>query len=74
LVKIDHPSFNLDHRKFVLKAPYTINTVGIIEMMVEEIVTRDYVFSDVVTKFAYFSLAGAAFLFVAMLLMTSLHP
>ena len=40
----------------------------------EEIVTRNYVLSDFVTKTAYFSLAAAAFLFVSMLMMTGLHP
>jgi hypothetical protein len=33
-----------------------------------------YVLSDVVTKAAYFCLAAAAFVFVAMLLLTGLHP
>jgi hypothetical protein len=33
-----------------------------------------YVLSDVVTKMAYFSLAAAAFVFVAMILVTGLHP
>ena len=40
----------------------------------EEIVTRNYVLSDFVTKTAYVSLAAAAFLFVSMLMMTGLHP
>ena len=40
----------------------------------EEIVTRNYVLSDFVTKTAYFSLAAAAFVFVSMLMMTGLHP
>ena len=40
----------------------------------EEIVTRNYVLSDFVTKIAYFSLAAAAFAFVSMLMMTDLHP
>jgi hypothetical protein len=33
-----------------------------------------YAVSDVATKAAYFGLAVAAFVFVAMLLLTSLHP
>jgi hypothetical protein len=33
-----------------------------------------YAVSDVATKAAYFSLAAAAFVFVAMLLLTTLHP
>ena len=40
----------------------------------EEIVTRNYVLSDFVTKTAYFCLAAAAFVFVSMLMMTGLHP
>ena len=40
----------------------------------EEIVTRNYVLSDFVTKTAYFSLAAAALVFVSMLMMTGLHP
>jgi hypothetical protein len=40
----------------------------------EEIVTRNYVLSDFVTKTTYFSLAAAAFVFVSMLMMTGLHP
>jgi squalene cyclase len=32
-----------------------------------------YVLSDVVTKAAYFGLTAAAFVFVAMLLLTGLH-
>jgi len=35
---------------------------------------RNYVISDVATKTAYFSLVAAAFVFVAMLLMTDMHP
>ena len=33
-----------------------------------------YAVSDVVTKAVYFSLAAVAFVFVAMLLLTGLHP
>jgi hypothetical protein len=36
--------------------------------------TTGYAVSDVATKAAYFSLAAAAFVFVAMLLLTALHP
>jgi hypothetical protein len=35
---------------------------------------KNYVLSDMVTKAAYFSFVAAAFVFVTMLLMTSLHP
>jgi hypothetical protein len=33
-----------------------------------------YVLGDIVTKAAYFSLAAAAFIFVAMTLLPGLHP
>jgi hypothetical protein len=33
-----------------------------------------YAVSDVATKAAYFGLAAAAFVFVTMLLLTTLHP
>jgi hypothetical protein len=33
-----------------------------------------YVFGEIVTKTAYFSLAAAAFIFVAMTLLPGLHP
>jgi hypothetical protein len=36
--------------------------------------TEGYVFADVATKVAYFSLMAAAFIFVSMLLLTGLHP
>jgi len=39
-----------------------------------EIMTKDPVFADVVTKIAYFSLIIAALVFVSMLLLTHLHP
>ena len=34
---------------------------------------KHYVSSDIATKVTYFSLAAAAFVFVAMLLMTGMH-
>jgi hypothetical protein len=37
-------------------------------------VTKSYVVYDVVVKTGYFSLAAAALLFVAMILLTGLHP
>jgi hypothetical protein len=40
----------------------------------EPAMTKTYVFSDVLVKTVYFSLAAAAFVFVSMLLMTGLHP
>jgi hypothetical protein len=40
----------------------------------EEIMTRNPVFADVITKMAYFSLIVAALVFVSMLLLTRLHP
>jgi len=39
----------------------------------ETVVIKNYVASDVVTKMLYFSFAGAALVFVAMLLLTGLH-
>jgi hypothetical protein len=36
--------------------------------------TTGYAVSDVATKTAYFCLAAAALVFVAMLLLTGLHP
>ena len=35
---------------------------------------KNHVLSDIVAKATYFSLVAAAFVFVAMLLMTGLHP
>jgi hypothetical protein len=40
----------------------------------EEIMTKNPVFADVITKIAYFSLIVAALVFVSMLLLTRLHP
>jgi len=36
--------------------------------------TKHYVPSDMVTKAAYVCLSAATFLFIAMLLMTGMHP
>jgi hypothetical protein len=36
--------------------------------------TKTYVLSDMVTKATYFCLVAAAFVFIAMLLMTRMHP
>ena len=35
---------------------------------------RSYILGDIATKAAYFSLAAAAFIFVAMTLLPGLHP
>jgi hypothetical protein len=39
----------------------------------EEIVTKNPVLADVVTKTVYFTLIAAVFVFVSMLLLTGLH-
>jgi hypothetical protein len=36
--------------------------------------TKDYVLSDMVTKATYVCLVAAAFVFIAMLVMTNMHP
>jgi hypothetical protein len=35
---------------------------------------KNHVLSDIATKATYFSLVAAAFVFVAMILMTGMHP
>ena len=36
--------------------------------------TKDYVLADVMVKTAYFSLAATVFVFVSLLLLTTIHP
>jgi hypothetical protein len=36
--------------------------------------TKDYVLAGVIVKTAYFSLAATVFVFVSMLLLTTIHP
>jgi hypothetical protein len=36
--------------------------------------TKNYVLSDMITKATYVCLVAAAFVFIAMLLMTGMHP
>jgi hypothetical protein len=36
--------------------------------------TKDYALADVIVKTAYFSLAATVFVFVSMLLLTTIHP
>ena len=35
---------------------------------------KDYVLADVIVKTAYFSLAATVFVFVSLLLLTTIHP
>jgi hypothetical protein len=39
-----------------------------------ETIVSNYILADIATKAAYFSLMAAAFLFVSLLLLTTLHP
>jgi hypothetical protein len=36
--------------------------------------TKDYVLADIIVKTAYFFLAATVFVFVSMLLLTTVHP
>jgi hypothetical protein len=36
--------------------------------------TKNYVLADVILKASYFSVAALAFVFVSMLLLTTIHP
>ena len=36
--------------------------------------TKDYVLADAIVKTAYFSLAATVFVFVSLLLLTTIHP
>ena len=36
--------------------------------------TKDYVLADVIVKTGYFSLAATVFVFVSLLLLTTIHP
>jgi hypothetical protein len=40
----------------------------------EQVMIKHYVLSDMVTKATYVCLVAAAFVFIAMILMTGMHP
>jgi hypothetical protein len=67
--------FRSSHRKLDRATPYAMIQIRklTVDALREVIMATDYVLSDVITKAAYVCLAAAAFVFVAMLLLTGLH-